>query len=250
MDPVLCEVADRVMTITLNRPEIRNAMDADSMALVLDFLYRAAEDRSVRVVVLTGAGEGFCSGADVRRIGEGGRTGTTRRLRERHHVAIRMFREMEKPTMAAVNGAAVGLGCDFALACDLRIASDRAFFGEIFVQRGIIPDCGGTWLLPRIVGLGKTFEMIYLGDRVTADEAHRIGMVNRVVPHDRFGEETTALAARLAEGPPIAYAQAKRAVNAGLENEIAGQMVCLESEDKEEGVRAWKEKRPPRFKGR
>ena len=258
VEPVLCDVAGRVMTLTLNRPEIRNAMDAESSGLLLDHLYQAIDDPEVRVVVLTGAGEGFCSGADVRRIGEGGQIGTTRRLRERHHVAIRLLREMEMPTLAAVNGAAVGLGCDFAMACDLRIASDRAFFGELFVKRGIMPDCGGTWLLPRLVGLGKAFEMIYLGERVSADEALGIGLVNWVVPHERFGEETDALAAKLAAGPPIAYAQAKRAVNLGLqvdlarglEYEIAGQTICLASEDKQEGIRAWKEKRRPEFKGR
>ncbi len=258
MEPVLCEVADMVMTITLNRPEIRNAMDAESSALLLDCLYRAADDADVRVVVITGAGEGFCSGADVRRIGEGGKLGTTRRLREKHHMVVRMLREMEKPTVASVNGAAVGLGCDFALACDLRIASDRAFFAELFIKRGIMPDCGGTWLLPKLVGLGKAFEMIYLGERVSAEEALRIGLVNWVVPHEKLREETDAIARRLAAGPPIAYAQAKRAINAGLtadfvrglEYEIEGQMICLASEDKEEGVRAWKEKRPPRFKGK
>lgn len=258
MEPVLCEVADGVMTVTLNRPEIRNAMDSDSSALLLEHLYKAVDDPDVRVIVLTGAGESFCSGADVRRIGEGGKTGTTRRLRERHHVAIKMLREIEKPTLAAVNGAAVGLGCDFALACDLRIASDRAFFAELFIKRGIMPDCGGTWLLPRLVGLGKTFELIYLGERISADEALKIGMVNWVVAHERFKEETEVLAKKLASGPPIAYAQAKRAINLGLladlarglEYEIAGQMVCLASEDKEEGVKAWKEKRPPKFKGR
>jgi len=258
MDPVLCDVSEQIMTLTLNRPEIRNAMDADSSALLLEYLYKAVDDAEVRVIVLTGAGEGFCSGADVRRIGEGGKIGTTRRLRERHHIAIRMLREIEKPTIAAVNGAAVGLGCDFALACDLRIASEKASFGELFVKRGIMPDCGGTWLLPKIVGLTKTFELIYLGELITAQEALRIGLVNWVVPHEKFKDETHALAKKLASGPPIAYAQAKRAINAGLladlarglEYEIAGQMVCLASEDKEEGVKAWKEKRPPRFKGR
>jgi len=258
MDSVLCEVKDRVMTVTLNRPEIRNAMDAESSALLLNHLYEAADDSDVRVVVLTGAGEGFCSGADVRRIGEGGRMGTTRRLREKHHIVVRMLREMEKPTLASVNGAAVGLGCDFALACDLRIASEKAFFAELFIKRGIMPDCGGTWLLPRLVGLGRAFEMIYLGERVSAEDALRVGMVNWVVPHEKLREETDALARKLASGPPIAYAQAKRAINAGLladfarglEYEIEGQMICLASEDKQEGVRAWKEKRPPQFKGK
>ena len=258
MKPVLCDVTDRVMTVTLNRPELRNAMDGDSSGLLLEHLYEADGDPEVRVVVLTGAGEGFCSGADVRRIGEGGRIGATRRIRERHHMAIRMLHEMDKPTVAAVNGAAVGLGCDFAMACDLRIASDKAFFGELFVKRGIMPDCGGTWFLPRLVGLGKAFEMILLGERVGAEQAARIGLVNWVVPHESFPEETRKLAAKLADGPPIAYAQAKRAINQGLladlarglEYEIAGQRICIASEDKEEGVRAWKEQRKPQFKGR
>ena len=258
MDPILCNVAERVMTVTMNRPEIMNAMDYESGAMLLDCLYRAQDDPEVRVVVLTGAGQGFCSGADVRRIGEGGREGTTRRLRDKHHMVIKMLREMPKPTLAAVNGPAVGLGCDFALACDLRIASDKAFFGEIFVKRGIMPDCGGTWLLPRIIGLGRTFEMILLGERVYADEALRIGMVNWVVPADKFKDELDALSGKLAKGPPIAYAQIKKAINAGLQSDLArgleyeidGQMICIASEDKQEGVQAWKEKREPEFKGR
>jgi len=171
---------------------------------------------------------------------------------------IMMVEELNVPVIAAINGYAVGGGLDLALACDLRIAVEEAKLGEHYVRVGVIPDLGGTQRLARVVGLGRAKEMIFLGEMITAFEAERIGLVNRVVPQDSFESETKALALRIATGPSVAHRMAKRAIHGGLdggfrigmEMEVFGQKICMESEDVKEGIASFHEKRPPKFQGK
>ena len=250
---------DGVRTITLDRPGSRNALTTE----LCDRIAAAVRDvpAEVRAIVLTGASGAFCSGLDLKDAMQRGFTAgpdLERGLRESFHGAIRALVESDRPTIALVDGAAAGFGCDLALACDLRVASDRAVFGEIFVKRGLMPDGGGTWHLPRIVGLGRALELMLTGDLVPADEALRIGLANRVIPHAEVRARTHELAATIAAGPPLVHRAVKRAIYAGLDGDLAaaldreatGQLELLRSRDFGEGVTAFLQKRPPRFEGR
>jgi len=259
---VLREVRGHVGTLTLNRPERLNALGADMRELLFEGLRAMAEDDAVRVVVITGAGRGFCSGGDVkemsqRRAGGQGFSGQVEAKPIRDRILLFM-REMPKPIIAAVNGVAAGAGMNLALAADLRIASDKASFSQAFIKRGLHPDWGGTYLLPRLVGTAKAAELIFFGDMVSAGEALQLGLVNRVVPEAEFAAEARDWAERLAAGPPVALALAKRGLyrNAegdlpsALEYETLAQQVAWSSEDAGEGIKAFVEKRPPQFRGR
>lgn len=250
--------AGGVRTLTLDRPESRNGLTVE----LTEALARAVSDapEAIRVLVLAGANGAFCSGLDLKdatRRGLGPGPELERGLREGFHGAIRALVTSGRPTIACVDGAAAGFGCDLALACDLRIVSDRATFGEVFVRRGLMPDGGGTWLLPRIVGLGRALELLLTGDLVPADEAHRIGLANRVVPAAELAARTQELAARLAAGPPLVHRLVKRSVYAGLDGDLeaaldreaTGQLQLLASADFQEGVMAFLQKRDPRFQG-
>jgi len=187
----------------------------------------------------------------------GGMDNVEEHMRKYFHGMIRAVRRVEKPVVALVDGAAVGYGCDLALACDVRIGTERTRFGEVFVKRGLMPDGGGTWSLPRLVGVGKALELMFTGDIVNADEAQRLGLVTRLIPSAEAEQQTWELAKRLAAGPPLVHAWIKRAVyaaqatdlDAALENEVRGQMQLLRSKDFFEGIAAFFQKRDPKFTG-
>jgi 2-(1,2-epoxy-1,2-dihydrophenyl)acetyl-CoA isomerase len=256
-DTIALERTNSVLTITLNRPDVLNAVN-DLMAKELqDALRQGARDAAVRCLILTGAGRGFCSGADLR-----DRAGAITSYREHLHATfnpvILAIRTMEKPVLAAVNGVAAGAGCSLALAADIRVASDRASFIELFSRIGLVPDSGSTWFLPQLVGLGKALEMTYTADPVDASEALRLGLVNRVVAHEELLSKTMELAGRLAAGPTKAYGLTKRAITyalgatleQALEYEAQVQDVAGATADHREGVAAFLQKRQPKYEGR
>lgn len=263
---VLYEVDGGIATLTLNEPAHLNPMTKGIMSDTIAALSSAHFDRNVRVVIVTGAGRAFSSGGDLNQLGPSadGATGEPPTAYERRSWLRRTqrmvlaLRECEKPVIAAVNGVAAGGGCDIALACDIRFASDRARFGEVFARIGLFPGTGGTYLLPRVVGIAKALEMIWTGDMIDAVEAERIGLVSRVIPHDDLLAETRAFAARLAAGPPLALGLAKAAVYRGLDLDLAAafdyaataEAITLTSQDHREGVAAFRERRTPEFKGR
>ncbi len=259
---LLYAVKDAVATLTLNRPERLNALGDTLRDDLHAAVLRATTDPQVRVIVLTGAGRGFCSGGDVKAMNEAKEARTERPVLDkvaplRDRVLLAM-RDAPQPIIAAVNGAAAGAGMNLALACDIRLAATTARFGETFVKRGLHPDWGGTYFLPRVVGLAKACEMIFTGEMIDAAEAARLGIVSAVYPPEELLPATHTLAAKIAAGPPLAIRLAKRALyhsqdvdlRAALEFETFAQNVCYESEDAREGIRAFVEKRAPRFEGR
>jgi 2-(1,2-epoxy-1,2-dihydrophenyl)acetyl-CoA isomerase len=278
-DPtVRSEVAERIATITLDRPDVLNAFDRALKEELLAALKQAARDRDVRVVVVTGAGRAFSAGQDLReRLPAARKDGTAaetdtdagtaarlaaptpldQELRERYNPIVLAIRTMDKPVIAAVNGVAAGAGMSLALACDMRIASEAASFIEVFGRVGLVPDTGSTWFLPRLIGPAKALELMWTTDSVDAPTALALGIVNRVVAPDQLMSETRALAVRLASAAPLALALAKRAVNRALEiglpealdYEASLQGIAGRSLDHAEGVRAFIEKRTARFTG-
>jgi 2-(1,2-epoxy-1,2-dihydrophenyl)acetyl-CoA isomerase len=259
-DLVLTHVDDQgVATLTLNNPEKLNAFAGDMRERVAAALDRIAADGSARALVVTGAGRAFCAGGDVKYMAEMKRRDAEfeglRPLMEAGRIAIERIHALPIPTIAAVNGPAAGAGINLALACDLRIASEHATFGETFVRLGLHVDWGGSWFLPRQVGLAKALEMCWLGDMIDAQESLRIGLVNRVVSHEQFPGEIARLAARLAAGPATSLRWAKRTLRAALdrtlteaiEAEFEAQIACWSSPDSTEGILAFAEKRAPRF---
>jgi enoyl-CoA hydratase/carnithine racemase len=258
MTDVLSKDEARVRWITLNRPETRNALTTGVNDSVREAV-SSAPAAGIRVVVLTGAGGAFSSGLDLRVAAEEGMDPEhiESRMRTHFHGLIRAIRACPLPTIAVVDGPAAGFGCDLALACDLRLVSDRARFGEIFVKRGLMPDGGGTWMLPRLIGLGRAVELMLTGELVDAAEAHRIGLANRVYPAAQLESAAWDFARTLAAGPPLVHRTVKAAVEAAshstldeaLEGEVRGQLRLLASQDFQEGVAAFLEKRPPEFKG-
>ena len=260
-EPVLVDERDGgVAILTLNRPRAKNALNFELLNALSAGLTRAAESADVRAILLTGSGGSFCSGADLKSsLAEvQGNLGSLDKAIDLYHAIIRAIVGAPKPVVAAVDGGAVGFGCDLALACDLRIASSEAYFQEKFVRIGLMPDGGGTFWLPRLVGMARAMEMMLIGDRVQAPRAMEIGLVNRVVSSATLREEALAMARSLAKGPPLAFAEIKSAVRASfggtidqaLDREKTGQLKCLMSGDCMEGVMAWMEKREPKFTGK
>jgi 2-(1,2-epoxy-1,2-dihydrophenyl)acetyl-CoA isomerase len=250
-------VDDGVLTITLNRPDVLNAVNEQMTTDLTEALRFAERTTDVRVVVVTGAGRSFCSGQDLREPVDVNGASYGAALRRRYNPIVAKMRTIEKPVLAAVNGVAAGAGCNLALAADLRIASDRASFIEVFSRIGLIPDSGGTFTLPRLVGLARALEMSWLAEPVGAEDALRYGLINRMVAHDELPDATRAWARRLAEGPTRAYGLTKRAFNyaltasldAALEYEAHLQNVAGRTSDHREGVAAFREKRTARFAG-
>jgi enoyl-CoA hydratase/carnithine racemase len=247
-----------VRFLTIDRPESRNGLTVD-LVYRLGAAIREAPPE-VRVIVLGGANGAFCSGLDLKDAMKRGLTpgpAIDKDLREGFHGVIRTLVDNDRPTIAVVDGAAAGFGCDLALACDLRVVSERAKFGEIFVKRGLMPDGGGTWLLPRLIGLGRALELLYTGDIVSGEDAVRIGLANMLVPASEIATRATELAVRIASGPPLVHRLVKRAVYASLDGDLAaaldreatGQLQLLGSADFNEGVTAFLQKREPRFQG-
>jgi enoyl-CoA hydratase/carnithine racemase len=257
---VLFEKSDGVATITLNRPEKLNAFAGNMREELLDVVESAGRDGDVRVLVITGAGKAFCAGGDVNELASGANAKPTTPTAERYTMSkiVLAINSMEKPVIASVNGVAVGGGCNLALACDIRIASDLAKFGEAFTKRGVHPDWGGIYFLPRLVGYAKAAELIFSGDLIDAQEALRIGLVNRVVPYDCLQTETQELSQRIARNAPLPIALAKRGLQRFYEMSLAQALdyealalsVCSNSEDMKEGFKAFLEKREPKFRGK
>ena len=259
---LLYDVQDRIATLTLNRPERLNALGGTMRDDLYDAVTKSASDPNIGVLVITGAGRGFCSGGDVKSMNERDQSGQAQSAHERfaplRDRIILAMRDCQKPVIAAVNGAAAGAGMNLALACDMRIASTTAKFSQAFVKRGLHPDWGGTYFLPRIVGIAKTCELIFTGETIDAAEALRLGIVNAVVAPEELMAETCKLARKIAAGPPVAIQLAKRAIyhnqevdlRAALEFETFAQGICKDTEDAKEGVKAFVEKRAPVFRGR
>jgi 2-(1,2-epoxy-1,2-dihydrophenyl)acetyl-CoA isomerase len=258
---ILYQKEARVARLLLNRPRALNALDGATIEELRDALKAAAADSEVRVLILTGVGRAFCFGADVsefRKAQEQGGKAAIEALLSKAQEIIQVLYEMPKPTLAALNGFASGLGLDLALACDLRIATDRVKVSEAFVSMGLVPDGGGTFFLPRLIGSGKAAEMILMGEPITSQEAEKIGLINRVVPASEFDKTVLDWAQKLAKGPSLAIGFAKQALkkNFGLDLvealkvEAEFQKICLQSADHREALRSYLERREPIFEGK
>ncbi len=252
------ERADGVVTITLDRPRVKNAMNRVLWEELLGLLGEIAENPQDRAVVITGAGGDFCSGADL--AGGGpfeGPNHASFTMSWINQVPLALHR-LPKPTIAKVRGVAAGAGLNLALGCDLIVAGEGARFSEIFARRGLTLDFGGSWLLPRLIGLHKAKELAFFGDVIDAVEAERLGLVNRVVPDAELDAFVAGWAGRLAKGAPVALAQTKRLLNESvqrsmaeaLDAEGAGQLIAIGTKDVKEAVRAFLAKREPTFEGR
>jgi enoyl-CoA hydratase len=255
---LLYEKKDNIGVLTVNRPDKLNALSTELTEELLQFLVEVEKDDDLRVLVITGAGDkAFVAGADIKELVE--RDAVMGRDISRFRQAL--FARIENlpiPVIAAVNGYALGGGLELALACNIRIASEKAQFGAPEVKLGIIPGDGGTQRLPRLVGLGRAMELVLTGDFIDALEAHRIGLVNKVVPHEELLENVMALAKKIASRPPLAVKFAKEAVNRGQEGDTTAgyalesylHALACTTEDKAEGVAAFLEKRKGDFKGK
>jgi 2-(1,2-epoxy-1,2-dihydrophenyl)acetyl-CoA isomerase len=258
-ETILFDLADGVATVTLNRPSKLNAFNDQMIAETADALKQCGRDEAVRCVLLTGAGRGFSSGQDLADFQDRDESVSVgEHLRHGYHRLIGQMVALEKPVLAAVNGIAAGAGCGVALAADLRIASDAASFMLAFSRVGLIPDSGVNWLLPRLIGYGRAYEMAITAERVPAARALEWGMVNRVVPGEQLLEIAAATARALAAGPTLAFGLTKRAMYRAFSQDLGEalayeahlQEIAGRSTDNREGISAFLEKREPVFSGR
>ncbi len=255
---ILYAVEKNVAWITLNRPEVLNAFNEEMTTDLHNVLKAAEKDDTVRCIVITGAGRGFCSGQDLK-----SHSGTERRslkesLVRRYNPIVKRMSSMDKPIIGMINGVAAGAGCSLALACDMRVMAESAGLIEVFIRIGLVPDSGSHWFLVRHIGLAKAFELATLGDKVDARQALELGLVNRVAPDDTLREETAKLAERFAGSPTKAIGLIKKTLNKAahsdldtiLEYESYIQEIASLTEDHQEGLKAFTEKRKPGYKGR
>jgi enoyl-CoA hydratase/carnithine racemase len=253
-------VENGVGTILLNRPDKKNAFTVEMIDQWAEILGEVRTDESVGAIILTGAGDAFCSGVELTALESGDPTPYDRKalLTDHIHRIPYALEDLDKPVIAAVNGAAVGAGLDFALMCDMRFAARSARLSEGYIRVGLVPGDGGAYYLPRLVGPAKALELLLTGDFIGADEAERIGMVNRVYDDERLMEETRAFAEKLAAGPAIATRTIKRAVYQSARSDLRTSLDLISShmgivqstQDSQEALRAFQEKRPPQFTGR
>jgi 2-(1,2-epoxy-1,2-dihydrophenyl)acetyl-CoA isomerase len=256
---VLVETVGGTRVVTLNRPQARNALTREVLVRARQAIDEASADPAVRCVVLAGAGGHFCSGADLRQnlLDDPQMMDHLDIYMDDFHGLVKSIVRCDKPAIAMMDGGAVGFGADLAFACDLRVASSRAYAQEKFVKIGLMPDGGGTFWLPRLVGTARAMQMILLAERVEAAELHRLGVVAQVTEPEALREATLAMARTIEAGPPLAFAAAKRSIYASwgsfedaLLRERTEQLRLLKSEDSFEGVAAWMQKREPNFRGR
>jgi 2-(1,2-epoxy-1,2-dihydrophenyl)acetyl-CoA isomerase len=257
---LLCEEKEGVMTLTLNRPDVLNALTMSMTKGLTEGLRKAEKDKNIRCVVLTAAGRAFCAGADLgdlRKRQEAQAFSLGDELRRHFNPLILQIRKMEKPVVGAVNGLAAGAGASLILSCDLKVCAEKATFINAFSRVGLVPDSGMTYFMPRFLGLSLALEHAWTAKPITAQQALHFGWVNRVVPAERLLAETAKLAGELTQCPPLSVALTKRAMNRALETNLEEQMeyeaqlqeILGKTKDHQEGVSAFLEKRPPRFKG-
>lgn len=258
---LLVEQHGPLARLTINRPKVRNALDAATVRALGDAISHYDVHSDVRVVIISGADGAFSSGADIGAASQPGVTADDvfNMLSTGYGPAIQSIRNCPWPVIAAVDGVAAGIGCDVALACDIRLASERAVFAELFIRVGLIPDGGGTYLLPRLVGIGKALEMMFTGENVPAAEALTLGLANKVYPVDTFAADVTAYAEKLAKQSPLALVRGKQAMWAAMHDSSLAESMAREarlqreifdSADGFEGFRAFLEKRPPVWTGK
>ncbi len=257
-ETLLYAITDNVCTITLNRPDVYNAFNETMKKELNDALKESEKDPSIRCIVLTGAGDkAFCSGQDLKEHGSSKRS-LKDSLEKSYNPMILKIRSIEKPIIGMINGVAAGAGCSLALACDMRYMSANAKLIEVFIRIALIPDSGSHWFLPRLVGMAKAFEYAATGRDISAEEAERVGLVNKILPPDQLREETMAFAVKLAQAPTKTIGLIKRTLNKSLTSDLSTlleyeaiiQQIASETEDHREGIQSFLEKRQPTFKGK